>query len=356
MGIGRTGTLFAYESSGVVPDIMTLAKGLGGGVAIGAAVASERVAAAFAPGSHASTFGGNPLATAAGLAVLETILEEGVLENCRKVGGHLREGLERLALRHPGLVREVRGRGLLQAMDLTVAGGPIVERLHAPGPAHQLHGEYRAAFPSAPDRYDGGGGRDAGNPGESPCLDSGGGGGRIMTKHFLTLADFGQADLRRYLDRAIKLKEATLAGKRNRSLEGKILGLVFEKPSLRTRVTFEVGMRQLGGDSIYLSAQEVQLGVRESVADVARNLDRMVDGIVLRTFRHEVAEELARNSSDTGDQRAYRSGSPLPGLLGHADGAREERDDWKVSASRTWGTATTWPIRGSWAQPSWGWS
>ena len=118
-----------------------------------------------------------------------------------------------------------------------------------------------------------------------------------MTKHFLTLADFGQADLRRYLERAIKLKADTLAGKRNRSLEGKILGLVFEKASLRTRVTFEVGMRQLGGDSIYLSAQEVQLGVRESVADVARNLERWVDGIVLRTFRHEVAEELARHSS-----------------------------------------------------------
>ena len=118
-----------------------------------------------------------------------------------------------------------------------------------------------------------------------------------MIKHFLSLADFGQADLRRYLERAIKLKADTLAGKRNRSLEGKILGLVFEKASLRTRVTFEVGMRQLGGDSIYLSAQEVQLGVRESVADVARNLERMVDGIVLRTFRHEVAEELARNSS-----------------------------------------------------------
>jgi len=118
-----------------------------------------------------------------------------------------------------------------------------------------------------------------------------------MTNHFLTLADFGQADLRRYLERAIKLKADTLAGKRNRSLEGKILGLVFEKASLRTRVTFEVGMRQLGGDSIYLSAQEVQLGVRESVADVARNLERWIDGIVLRTFRHEVAEELARYSS-----------------------------------------------------------
>jgi ornithine carbamoyltransferase len=118
-----------------------------------------------------------------------------------------------------------------------------------------------------------------------------------MIKHFLSLADFGQADLRRYLERAIKLKADTLAGKRNRSLEGKILGLVFEKASLRTRVTFEVGMRQLGGDSIYLSAQEVQLGVRESVADVARNLERWIDGIVVRTFRHEVAEELARYSS-----------------------------------------------------------
>jgi acetylornithine/succinyldiaminopimelate/putrescine aminotransferase len=106
---------------------MTLAKGLGGGVAIGAAVASERVAAGFVPGTHASTFGGNPLATAAGLSVLETILEEGVLENCRKVGSYLREGLEGLASRHPGLVREVRGRGLLQAMDLTVPGGSIVE-------------------------------------------------------------------------------------------------------------------------------------------------------------------------------------------------------------------------------------
>jgi ornithine carbamoyltransferase len=118
-----------------------------------------------------------------------------------------------------------------------------------------------------------------------------------MTGHFLTLADLSEAEIHACLDRALRLKEATLAGKRIKPLEGKMLGLVFEKPSLRTRVTFEVGMRQLGGDSIYLSAQEVQLGVRESVADVARNLERYVDGIVLRTFRHEVAEELARYSS-----------------------------------------------------------
>lgn len=127
VGFGRTGTLFAHESFGVVPDVMTLAKGLGGGVAIGATVASERVASAFVPGSHASTFGGNPLATAAGLAALGTLLEEGILENCRRVGEHLRAGLERLALRYPELVRETRGRGLMRAMELKFPGGPIVE-------------------------------------------------------------------------------------------------------------------------------------------------------------------------------------------------------------------------------------
>jgi ornithine carbamoyltransferase len=118
-----------------------------------------------------------------------------------------------------------------------------------------------------------------------------------MTRHFLTLADLSQAEIYGYLKRALELKGAAFAGKRSAPLKGRILGLVFEKPSLRTRVTFEVGMRQLGGDSIYLSAQEVQLGVRESVRDVARNLERWVHGIVLRTFRHEVAEELARYSS-----------------------------------------------------------
>ena len=118
-----------------------------------------------------------------------------------------------------------------------------------------------------------------------------------MRPHFLTLADFTQKELHALLERAIELKKATKAGERPAPLRGKQLGLLFEKPSLRTRVTFEVGMRQLGGDSIYLGASEVQLGVRESVADVARNLERWIDGIVLRTFRHETVEELARFSA-----------------------------------------------------------
>jgi ornithine carbamoyltransferase len=95
----------------------------------------------------------------------------------------------------------------------------------------------------------------------------------------------------------MEIKVAHKAGRRIAPLKGKTLGLLFEKPSLRTRVTFEVGMRQLGGDSLYMGSHEVQLGERESVRDVARNFGRWIDGLVVRTFYHEVLEELARHSA-----------------------------------------------------------
>lgn len=125
VGMGRTGSLFAYEQYGVTPDIMTLAKGLAGGVAIGAMVATDEVAAAFTPGSHASTFGGNPIATAAGSAALRTILEEGLLDNCRRVGAYLVERLSDLKGTLPS-IREVRGIGLIVGMEVDVPGAPIV--------------------------------------------------------------------------------------------------------------------------------------------------------------------------------------------------------------------------------------
>jgi predicted acetylornithine/succinylornithine family transaminase len=124
-GIGRTGTLFACEQEEVVPDMITLAKALGNGFPIGALLASERVAAAFVPGSHGSTFGGNPLATAAGLATLETILDEGILENCRRVGGYFFDRLCGLKEKN-ARIRGVRGRGLILALELTVPGADIV--------------------------------------------------------------------------------------------------------------------------------------------------------------------------------------------------------------------------------------
>jgi len=124
-GIGRTGTLFACEQEEVAPDMITLAKALGNGFPIGALLASERVAASFVPGSHGSTFGGNPLATAAGLATLEAILDEGILENCRKVGEYFFERLCGLKEKQ-GRIREVRGRGLILAIELTVPGADFV--------------------------------------------------------------------------------------------------------------------------------------------------------------------------------------------------------------------------------------
>jgi predicted acetylornithine/succinylornithine family transaminase len=117
-GMGRTGKLFAYEHFGIEPDIMTLAKALGGGIAIGATLAKDKVSKAFVPGSHASTFGGNPLACAAAYASVEAILEDGfILENSRRMGDYLKMGLERLKKEY-SFINEVRGMGLLIGMEL----------------------------------------------------------------------------------------------------------------------------------------------------------------------------------------------------------------------------------------------
>jgi acetylornithine/N-succinyldiaminopimelate aminotransferase len=112
-GLGRTGTLWAYQHSGVVPDALTVAKALGGGLPIGALVTGERLADVFAPGDHGSTFAGGPVQCAAGLAVLDVIDDEGLLERVRDLGERLRHALADL----PGVV-EVRGRGLMLAFEL----------------------------------------------------------------------------------------------------------------------------------------------------------------------------------------------------------------------------------------------
>lgn len=125
-GMGRTGTMFAYQQLGVEPDIMTLAKGLGGGVPIGACLATNEVAAAFGPGSHASTFGGNPLACAAALAVCHVLMEGRLLERSRSIGEYLAKGLLDCKLSHPRAVSGVRGLGLLQGMELSFDGMPVV--------------------------------------------------------------------------------------------------------------------------------------------------------------------------------------------------------------------------------------
>lgn len=124
-GMGRTGNLFAHEASGVKPDIMTLAKALGNGFPVGAMLATDRVAASFTPGSHASTFGGNPLAMAAGISVMEELLDGGVLDNCRNMGAYFREKLDELKHDHT-FIKEVRGKGLMLGVELSIEGADIV--------------------------------------------------------------------------------------------------------------------------------------------------------------------------------------------------------------------------------------
>jgi len=117
----------------------------------------------------------------------------------------------------------------------------------------------------------------------------------MFASDFLSLRDFTPAQVEHLLDLAadIKAHPRQFAA----SLQGKTLALIFEKPSLRTRVSFDVGIQQLGGFSVYLSPAEISLGKRESIHDVAKNLDRMVQGIMIRTFGHQVVEDMALHSS-----------------------------------------------------------
>jgi len=127
-GMGRTGKLFAYEHYGITPDIMTLAKGLGGGVPIGAMLATDKIAAAFEPGTHGSTFGGNPLACSAALATIDVLLEgDFVLDQCRRMGKYFKKRLEEMKKEFPSIIADVRGMGLLVGMELTRDGAPLVK-------------------------------------------------------------------------------------------------------------------------------------------------------------------------------------------------------------------------------------
>ncbi len=126
-GLGRTGRLFAYEHFEIQPDIMTLAKALGNGLPIGAMLAVEKIAKAFGPGSHATTFGGTPIVTAAALEVVRTIEQEGVVAHCERVGKYFREQLTQLKERH-ACIEEVRGLGLLVGIKLNQKGDIIVRK------------------------------------------------------------------------------------------------------------------------------------------------------------------------------------------------------------------------------------
>lgn len=124
-GIGRTGKMFCFEHYGITPDVMTLAKSLGGGLPIGAMVASERFENVLKPGMHASTFGGSPIACSASLAVFEAIKKEKLLSNTQKMGEYLFQKLSELKEKKP-IIKEIRGKSLMIGVELTIEGNEIV--------------------------------------------------------------------------------------------------------------------------------------------------------------------------------------------------------------------------------------
>jgi acetylornithine aminotransferase/acetylornithine/N-succinyldiaminopimelate aminotransferase len=131
-GLGRTGKMFAYQHYGIEPDVMTLAKPLGGGMPIGATLAKEKISSVFKPGTHASTFGGNPLACSAALAFLKVVKNENLVEKAREKGNYFRTGLEELKKKFP-FVKEIRGKGLMIGLELGFPGKDVVERCRERG-------------------------------------------------------------------------------------------------------------------------------------------------------------------------------------------------------------------------------
>lgn len=128
-GIGRTGRLFAHEWAEITPDLMAIAKGIGGGFPMGACLATEEVGRCMTPGTHGTTFGGNPLAMAVGNAVLDVVLEDGFLEEVARKGLLLKQGLAAIADEHPGLIEEIRGMGLMLGLKCAVKNADVQQAM-----------------------------------------------------------------------------------------------------------------------------------------------------------------------------------------------------------------------------------
>jgi acetylornithine/N-succinyldiaminopimelate aminotransferase len=128
-GIGRTGDFFAFEKSGIIPDIVPIAKGIGGGFPLGACLLTKKVSVGMTAGTHGSTFGGNPLAMAVGNGVLDIVLQDGFLDNVKEISEYFDQELIRLKKKYSKIILEVRGRGLLKGLKLAVDNSRFIETL-----------------------------------------------------------------------------------------------------------------------------------------------------------------------------------------------------------------------------------
>ena len=304
-GVGRTGKWWAWEHSKVQPDIMTLAKGLGGGFPIGACLARGEAALVFAPGDHGSTYAGNPMAATAALSVIEIIGSEGLLANATNMGLLLQERITQLANVFPDWIGKSRGKGLMLGIDIPngkargIVSAALVQGLLINATADntirfvpplilnesdicdamqrlQQALESLVSSDIAPQRM-----ITSSNVKVEP--------GFLAGRHLLSIDDFSADECKRMIALATRVK----AGELNNIAPGKVGALLFEKPSLRTKVSFLAALAKLGATGMYLGKDEVGLGVRESVEDVGRVLTRMVDVLIVRTFDASVLRGLA---------------------------------------------------------------
>jgi len=300
-GVGRTGHWFCYQKHGVTPDVLALAKGLGGGFPIGACLARGKAAEVLEPGDHGATFGGGPLAAAVALAVIDTIEHQGLLHHVKSVGEGLKNAL--MGLGKP--VVEVRGEGLMigVVLDKPIARDVVREcfekrvilnatdeftlRLVPPliltseqaqKAVETLAEVLKVKAPRVEVKT-------APLPAKSEWHD------------VLAIDDLTDAQLEEVLDLAAYMKQRRkLAPSGIAPVENRTVAMVFEKPSLRTRVSFEAAIRELGGHAIYLSKADIGMGSREAIKDVASNLSRWTTAIVARLYWQRDLVQLAEFS------------------------------------------------------------
>jgi acetylornithine/N-succinyldiaminopimelate aminotransferase len=297
-GIGRTGEWFCFQIHDVQPDVLCLAKGLGGGVPIGACLAKGRAAELLEAGDHGATFGGNPLSSAAGLAVLDAIEHYELRKNATDVGAYLAEGLRALG----GPIKQVRGFGLMVGAILEEpAAREIVAKafdkkliinatdefsLRFVPPLILTYAQVDQALSILADVMNV----------KVPTLVHSGPAPTVKPAYHdvLTVEDLSRSQLDEVLDLASYLKQRRkLAPSVITPVEGRSVALVFEKPSLRTRVSFETAIRELGGHPIYLSKADIGMNTRESARDIASNLARWCSAIVARLYWQKDLELLA---------------------------------------------------------------
>jgi acetylornithine/N-succinyldiaminopimelate aminotransferase len=297
-GMGRTGKWFAYQHAGILPDVVCLAKGLGSGVPIGAILARGEAARTLVPGDHGSTFGGNPLACAAALAVIDTIEHQGLLDHTTKVGNYLKTALATF----PGVVKTT-GKGLMIGAELDQPiAREIVQKAFHKGlilnatdeyhlrlvpPLVLTEAEAEQALTMLAEVMEA--------SVEVPAFVR----ATVAPRHgyhdLLKIEDLTLDQMQEVLSLAAYQKQRRkLAPAAITPVENRTVAMVFEKQSLRTRVSFETAIYELGGHAIHLGKGDIAMGSRESLQDVTSNLNGWCSAIVARLYWQDDLEEMAR--------------------------------------------------------------